>query len=350
MNNYKFVYAKNYDCQAWNSFLENQKLSSPLACFEWKFVLEQVYGLKTKYIMAYLGKRLVGILGTYINKDINGQKTLYSTKYGLVAENSAAASELLQEAKVISDDEKCGAIEVSSYENHLSEHVAPKRKTSLHIPLEDYEDVMWTNLRDKTRNMIRRAQRDGISVRVFRGHGSKTVKQIVRPYHANLIPKGVVVHGSSFFHSLLKNLAPYTYVLVAYLDQKAIASMILHVCGQMACYPFQNVLPEFRKKAPIQLLNWEVMKLAAQKGAQVLDMGESQVDSPVYKSKVHFGGQPQDVYYYHLKCDMPKLISNEKYNLLQRVRGRLDTLVLNNAPYIIRKPYALHRVRFGRIL
>ena len=146
---------------------------------------------------------------------------------------------------------------------------------------------MWSGLRDKTRNMIRRADRSEVAV----VSGPEHVPALYRHYRDNMARLGVTMHAQAFFTETVQRLGSRAEVLVAMHDGKPIGSMLLLLGQDFACFPVQNVIFAARSLAPVQKLNWEAMRLCAGRGIRRLDMGESREGSPVYRSKVNFGGK-----------------------------------------------------------
>lgn len=341
--------AKDSDGDAWNRFLDRQPEASPLARFEWRSILKDSYGTKTHFLLAETQGEIAGVLPAYISRSLRGRQRLYSTRFGLVTDTQPVADELLDHVAEFARQDGLIATLVTSGWQKLASRPASYTRTTVAIELRD-EDGMWRGLRDKTRNMVRRAEREGITI----AEGPQFVDVLYDHYAANMLRIGIPMHSRRFFHVTLKHLADRSIVLAAMLDGKPIASMLIHLGNGIACYPYQNALYEFRKLAPIQALNWAAMRLCAAQGMTVLDMGESTLDSLVYRSKVNFGGLARPIYYFDssVPSDAPQPCETDPAPgaRAESMPRRIEQYLLQRSPRPIRSVAANVRLRSSRII
>ena len=150
------------------------------------------------------------------------------------------------------------AVEIETNEIQFQEAKwKPSVTSSFLLPLSD-EAQMWSDLPAKTRNMIRKARKNGIVVSTD-SHASDS---LYVHYRENMVRLGVGLHTKEFFDIVLEEFRSQSKVLIAHLDGVPIASMLLLHGTEVAAYPVQNALFEYRNHAPIQLLTWEAMKQA----------------------------------------------------------------------------------------
>jgi len=225
----------------------------------------------------------------------------------------------------------------------------PPGRVKRTVQLEIKPDVesMWQALRGKSRNMIRRAERAGVSVI----SGDNQVETLYCHYRENMTRLGVTIHSERFFRSVVRAFGPDCEILVAVRDGSPIGSMLLLFAKEAACFPIQNANADARTYAPIQLLNWEAMQRCAARGISQLDMGESREDSPVYKSKVNFGGTPRDLSYYDVSITAP-LVGQSPLTarIFSRAQGALQLTAGKYCPDFIRSALLERLHSRGRIL
>ncbi len=339
--------ATDADHSRWNAYLDSVPATSPLARYEWRAVLSSVYGVPTRFLIAERAGRVTGVLGGYEVVDFLGVRRFYSLRAGAAADDEASAAAMRdrleeegvtrgwREAVLTSGDRAWGGLQ------------ADFLKKTVQVDIDEDEEEMWSGLRDKTRNMVRRAERNGVVV----ASGPEHVHTLYRHYRDNMSRLGVTFHVPEFFAEIVGRLGRHAEILVAMHEGRPIASMLLLLGRDFACYPVQNVSFDARSLAPIQRLNWEAMKLCGGRGIRRLDMGESRESSPVYRSKVNFGGRPQDLHYYGLaRCDA----QNDRSGSLSRTMGRAllagITILRRAGPGPIR-PYLLQVLhRRGRLV
>jgi hypothetical protein len=79
-------------------------------------------------------------------------------------------------------------------------------------------------------------------------------------------------------------------------------------------------------------------------------MGESKEGGNVYLSKINFGGQPRDVYYYTTFLPQGIVESNLKGPIGENQSSSLIFRLLNNAPIYIKKRLASYTKKTQRII
>ena len=121
-----------------------------------------------------------------------------------------------------------------------------------------------------------------------------------------------------------------------------------------AVYPFQATRADCQHLAATQFLIWEASKRAIARGVSWLDMGESRAGSPVYQSKVNFGGVPEAIYYYNLSnsgSPAPSAMRGVTFGEIgDRLVGLVHRGMMNHAPLSVRGRYGGWHRRKGRLL
>lgn len=337
------------DADRWNRFITQSDSPSPLARFEWRRVLEATYGVETRFFIAERDEKVVGTLPTYTTRGISGRRSTYSLRFGLRAQDPSVADSLMRPLAHAVDEERLSEALLTSGFHALTDTWPVDRKTTIGLTIGANEEETWRSLRDKTRNMIRKAEKAGVEV----VRGRERVGDFYAHYRHNMLRLGLQFHGSAFFRNILLEFGDDTEILVASVGNKPIASMLLLFNGEFACYPYQSALHEHRRYAPIQLLNWHAMRRCMERGARWLDMGESSRDSPVYRSKVNFGGVPRDVYYYALNRQRAPREQGDVGLAAPHTKSpkhRIDEYLRQSAPAFFRERYARWRQRHGRMV
>ena len=331
----------------WDEMLAGLSGGAPFATSAWYPVLENAFGatpvyLRTRRESAPAGWE--GCLAGYVNRDWTGRTIFYGVRQGLFGA-PAAVDALIAAAEGLARAAGCDGFDLNTLQPYLAHHPDAVERTVFRLPLDPDADAMWSRLRDKTRNMIRRAQKSGLTVREL-AHERASFDLLARHNEVNLLPKGVAVPDPEFFTAVCGTHGERAHILAAELDGAPVASMLMLRHAGLASYPVQNADPTHRKLAPIQLLTWEAMLCAAAHGCSELDMGESAKDSPVYKSKRNFGGIPTSVS--ALRC--PLVTGGHGNRVTMKLRTVWDKTMMNLAPRAPRRAYARWRYRRGRIL
>jgi hypothetical protein len=337
--------ATDADAARWNGFIDALPESSPLARYEWRGVLEASYRVPTHFLLAERKGEIVGLVGAYETADLVGKRTLYSLRSGTIAIDAEAAQLILRYIENLADKESFDVLLTSGLRDLQCVRPDPVR-TTVQIKIDSDQERMWRSLRNKTRNMIRRAEKEGVEI----VSGLEQVDVLVDQYHENMLRLGIAIHSRAFFHHVIDKLGPRTEILIARHQGKPIGSMMLYFGREVGCYPFQNVLFGYRNLAPTQLLNWAAMKRCAELGVGLLDMGESRKGSPVFQSKIYFGGAPRDVFYYKVSRGASRSLGGALLRNVGRIANVADTWLASQAPLQIRRRFAEGKMTRGRLL
>jgi len=294
--------ATDADSGRWNAYLDAIPGVSPLARYEWRSILSNTYNVPTFFLIAETAGKIIGVFGGYEVSDFGGARRFFSLRSGGVANDGASATAMRSWLQDKAAERRWADAVLTTGDRDWGGQGAEILKKTIQLDIDADEKKMWSGLRGKTRNMIRRAEQNGITV--VTGH--QHIKTLYNHYRENMTHLGVTLHVENYFNEVIQQLGYCTEILVATHQQKPIASMLLHFGRDFACYPVQNAAREARNLAPVQRLNWEAMKLCGARGIRCLDMGESGQNSPVYQSKVNFGGRPADLHYYRLSGGGPE--------------------------------------------
>lgn len=332
--------ATDADASSWNTFLDNRPLSSPLARYEWRAALKRGYGVETFFLIAEREGEMTGLLPVY--ETAGGRPArLHSLRFGLTAAEPQAALALLAHLGEERAARGAGRASITSGTTPLPLPWPMRRQKTVVLELGGDEDATWRGMRDKTRNMVRKAQRAGLSV----SDDGASLTEFHALYADALLRRGIPVHRRSFFEAIMGSLGDRIQLLTARRGGRVAAGMLLVYGREAGAYPYQAVAEEFRNSGAVQLLNWEAMRRCAQRGVRLLDMGESREGGAVYASKINFGGAPRDLFYY----DWPPP-SAEGQNSSVSLRTRIDDLLMRRAPLWLRRPYAERKLRLGRLV
>jgi hypothetical protein len=338
--------ATDADAATWNSFLDTMPESSPLARYEWRHVLEDAYRIPTHFLMAEREGAIAGLVGAYESAGLFGERSLYSLRCGAVAADAEAAQAILRYVENLAGAESWNDVLLTSGWRGLPDVEANPVRTTVQMKIDADQERIWRGLKDKTRNMIRHAEKRGVEI----VSGLEQVDVLVDQYQENMLRLGVSIHSRAFFHHVVGKLGTHTEILVARHRGEPIASMMVHFGREMACYPFQNATLAYRNLAPIQLLNWAAMKRCADRGVGLLDMGESRKGSPVFQSKINFGGSPRDIFYYKVGRRPVRSFGGALLGQAGRIANVADAWLASRTPLPIRRRFAERKMARGRLM
>lgn len=285
------------DAQAWDAFLKAQQFSPFLQSWTMGEVYKSV-GQKPIRLEIRDGSTLVGICFGHIVPARRGKHL--SIPYGPVLSPSMQGTEvldeLLQELSRIAWEEKCSFLRVSPFwpKDSASTHALEARSTPspLHLlgehiwylPLTQTdtwsshesqsanlsEDDLFKNFRATHRNLIRRAEKEGVTVEASKDPLADlqhflTLHDETRKRH------GFTPYTNSFFRAQVEHFAQKhecTLYLARYQGQVIASSIHMHIGGETS-YHHGASTHAFPKIPASYLLQWTAIKDALKRGDHV---------------------------------------------------------------------------------
>ena len=135
-------------------------------------------------------------------------------------------------------------------------------------------EVIWANISSKNRNMIRKAQKNGI--KIYRGQYPEIYKVFREIYNGTMDKDNedeYYYFDEVFYKSILSDLTQNAEVFYAVLDDKIIAASIMLVANGKMNYHLSGSLKEYQNLAPTNLLLYEAAKWGYANGCKTLYLG-----------------------------------------------------------------------------
>lgn len=159
------------------------------------------------------------------------------------------------------------------------------------------EETIWRNIISKNRNMIRKAEKNGIVIK--RGNTPEDYMAFKKMYDATMskdAAEDYYFFANSFYESIRVDLGQNAQVFLAIYEDKPIAGSIMIYANGKLNYHFSGSDMEYRSLAPTNLLLYEAAKWGCENGMKTFHLGGglgSQEDS-LYKFKSAFyKGEPR---------------------------------------------------------
>ncbi len=204
--------AASADRDNWDGFLSKFQSCPPLNCYAWKDILQESYNVKPLFFMASdKNGKTHGLLPAYVSRNLRGRKELYSLRFGCVADDNKTFNELISHTKEFCEANGIGFDSVSSGYRRIETDARETVKKTVIMDIADTEESAWKSLRDKTRNMIRKA----VSSNLTAERGFHNLKEFYNIYTTNMLYKGIPVHSYKFFKNISERLKGSAELIVA---------------------------------------------------------------------------------------------------------------------------------------
>lgn len=152
-------------------------------------------------------------------------------------------------------------------------------------------ETIWENLTSKNRNMIRKAEKNGI--KIYHGNFPEIYETFREIYNATMdkdCASDYYYFDRGFYRSIMHYLHNNAEVFYAELDKKIIAVSIMLTANGKMHYHLSGSVQEYRSLAPTNLLLYEAALWGCENGCKTLHLGGglgSQEDS-LYQFKKGF--------------------------------------------------------------
>jgi FemAB-related protein (PEP-CTERM system-associated) len=328
------------DASSWDAFVLAAGDGNVAHRWAWTRVIPVAYGHQVVPLAAQRAGRLVGVLPLVLVRSRLFGRVLVSMPYldsgGLCTDGDSEADSALLAAAIALADSEGVRLEL----RHLGERSiglpASLHKVTMTVDLTGGQDAVWSRARPNRRGQVRKARRAGLECVLT---GESGVGDFYRVLAHNMRDLGSPVHRRRFFTAVSSELGDdATYVLVRS-GSDVVGAGLLLFHGQRAVLPFSSSLRAARSLGPNQLLYWETVRCAVDRGCTILDLGRSSPGSGTFEAKREWGATPVQLYWHRAGADQPAGGPDDLTQRLAwatRLWSRLPVRVATGASSLIR--------------
>ena len=320
-------YAGNRD--EWDAFVSAHPQATNYHRIGWKEVVERSFGHESIYLMVRdTGDDLRGILPLVRMKSLLFGNFLVSLPFfnygGLLCTDGAAQAVLLEAADAVLRDTGATHLELRHLRDHDQTLPTKRHKVTMLLPLEQDAELQWRGFNAKLRNQIRKAEKNGLTLR---WGGLELLDGFYDVFARNMRDLGTPVYGREFFENVFRVFPDSTRIIAVLQGGQVIAAGIASWFGDTLEIPWASSNRGFKTLCPNNLLYWEAIRFAIEKGFRIFDFGRSTVGEGTYRFKEQWGAQPHPLFWQYLLRPgdaLPELNpDNPKYALAIRTWQRL---------------------------
>ena len=184
-------------------------------------------------------------------------------------------------------------------------------------------EVIWENIISKNRNMIRKAEKNGIEIR----HGKDVAlfQDFKRIYNATMDKDNAEEYyyfGDAFYESIHNDLNDNYEMFYAVLDGQIIAMSIMLFANKQIHYHLSGSMIEYRNLAPSNLLLYKAALWGCEEGYKTFHLGGGvgSGEDNLYKFKAAFNKNSD----YQFSIGK-QIFDQEKYDELVKIRRESDS-------------------------
>ncbi|MEK7762030.1 MAG: FemAB family XrtA/PEP-CTERM system-associated protein [Nitrospirota bacterium] len=319
----------------WDQYVLSHPRASGYHLLAWRGLIQHVFGHSTYYLMAKDDEGSVhGVLPLVFTKSPMFGRFLTSMAFfnygGVLADGADAAGMLLETAAATAKQIGAAHIELRQDELLATDWPVRSKKVSMRLALPPDYEALLKAFPSKLRSQVRRAQKEGMEVRVG---GVELLEDYYRVFARCMRDLGTPVYEKAFFSAILEAFPKEVRLCVVSLNGKPLASGLLYGFRSRLEIPWAASDKRFSRLAPNMLLYGAVLEFACREGFKEFDFGRSSVDSGTYRFKAQWGAQSHQLYWYYWVSEgraIPELNpDNPKFKAAIAVWQRLPLPVAN---------------------
>jgi serine/alanine adding enzyme len=321
------------DENEWDAFLRGRD-QTLYHGWKWDGVFK-TYGLAIRRFAAFEDGRIVGVLPVVRQRSRLFGDQLVSLPWfdtaGVIAEREGVAETLVRRVAETLREHPRAVVQVRQAEPLAIDAVCRRDKVLMRLPLPATADELWTSLKAKVRNQIRKAEKSGLAAAIG---GAELVDDFFEVYGRNMRDLGSPAHARAFFRAIGAAFEGEVRIAVVRLGETAVGAGLLFPNGTALEIPWASSLRQYNGLCVNHLLYWQILSYAANAGFQWFHFGRSSSDSGTYHFKKQWGAEPRQLYWYYLGAERERAERlaqphEDRFGLAQRIWSRLPVSVTN---------------------
>ncbi|MDB5394171.1 MAG: FemAB family system-associated protein [Rhodospirillales bacterium] len=299
----------------------------------WQRVIERAFRHKTHFVYAERGGEITGVLPlTEICSRLFGHSLVsnaFQVYGGPVATDEASRDALVGYATDLLAQTKADHLEFRSVDAEMPGWlVKDGLYATFRCEISADHQANLTTIPRKQRAVVRKGIANQLSTRV--GHDWRTLHRVYGESVRNL---GTPVFSRKYFALLCEEFGDDAEILVVEDQETPIAAVLSFYFRDQVLPYYGGGTPAARARAGNDVMYWEVMRRAADRGCRIFDFGRSKIDTGAYSFKKNWGFTPTPLNY-EFKLRVGDTIPdvnplNPKYRLMIETWKRLPLPVAN---------------------
>lgn len=285
--------------------LMHDRVVSTYACGEhdpaWLDILRQALHHKTSVLLDWRGKRLAGALPLALTRSPLFGKHLVSLPYvnraGLLASDPESAHTLVAHTERLAKDYDARYLELrhhgEAFPSDRFTHTRDEKKRMV-LDLPHTTDQLWTSLKAKVRNQVRKGTQAGLQISFGR---ESLLPGFYSVFATNMRDLGTPVYPRTLFGAMLNYLGDQCEIALVTQESMPIAGAILvhDRIGKKETtqVPSASCLRQFNSLCANMWMYRQLLDRAISRGAIQFDFGRSSLDSGTYRFKKQWGAKPE---------------------------------------------------------
>ena len=314
---------------AWDAFVRSHPDGSHYHRAGWARVVRNAFGHRTHYRVAATPDGIEGVLPLVAFAHPVFGRFLVSMPFlnrgGILAVTDRARVALRKDAERLVRETRSDFCELRHVRAMDPALPARTNKVSMALPLTPDPDALWKALDAKVRNLVRKAQKSGLTVRP--GEPGRDLPRFYDVFAENMRDLGTPVYTPRLFTEVFREFPGEAALTMVEAGTETAAAGICIRQGGVTEIHWAASRRHLRAASPNMLLYWEVIAGAARDGLSEFCFGRSTEGSGPHRFKKQWGAVPTPLHWEYLLAEgktMPGLNpDNPKFKLAIRTWQRL---------------------------
>jgi len=283
----------------WDALVRRSEGWTHFHLYGWRHVITRVFGHECLYLAARDNDGcLVGILPLVRVKSVLFGHFLVSMPFlnhGGPLGSEVAVRKLATHAAELARRQRAALLELRSRFPLPVELPTSHRKIAVVLDLPPGDaDRLWKQLDAKVRSQVRRAMKEGVTVRF----GLDQVEPFFKVFSHHMRDLGTPTQPLIFFQSIAETFPDDVWFGCAYSGNKPIAGGCGLRWGQELEMTWASALRDHSRSAPNMLLYWAFMERAAREGLALFNFGRCTPGSGTHRFKRQWGSRDTTLWWY----------------------------------------------------
>jgi FemAB-related protein (PEP-CTERM system-associated) len=292
----------------WDAYAEAQPGAQLGHAAAWARVLREGYGIEPHYLAARAADgSLQGILPLFRFRTLTGARELVSIPFhdgaGVLAGEEATAAALVRAAGEAASALGARAVELRQV-GACPGVPAPHGETgrvNLVLPLEADEEAQWKAVGAKVRNQTRKAEKQGLHAPSWSPEA--LLRGFYGPFAFNMRDLGTPAHAIGFYRAAAQAFGDRLRFVVAADGERSVGGLVAIEYARRVTVTWASTLRSERARCPNNLIYWEAIRWAVERGSREFDFGRSPVGEGTYRFKKGWGAEDRELAWVRLSPD-----------------------------------------------
>jgi FemAB-related protein (PEP-CTERM system-associated) len=253
----------------------------------------------------------------------------YRSSAGVVAADDQVATALIDRAVELADALDVRYLELRHERKRAHPALTHELTSKVHMRLVLPSSVpgLWEQFTSRVRNKVRKGERQGFTIH---WGNLDLLREFYAVFSRNMRDLGTPVYSRRLFKAILTEFSDDAELCVVRSGRQPIAAALLVHGPGVTEVPSASSLRLYNATNANDLMYWQLLGRAIERGQQVFDFGRSTIDSSTYVFKKKWGAQPEPAVwqYYVRKGSVGDMrIENGRYDRLIAAWRRLPVCV-----------------------